>query len=84
MSFLAYVNSSMHTYIQRLMWALRPKFKYYWHVPSSFGGVRTFDPHIRGSCHCEHQEEEDEEEALQIVGCHSLDAEQDGAQESAL
>ena len=44
----------------------------------------TFDPHIGGGCHSKHQEEEDEEEALQIVGCHSFDAVQDGAQESPL
>ena len=39
----------------------------------------TFDPHIGGSCNRKHQEEEDEQEALQIVGCHSFDAVQDSA-----
>ena len=47
-------------------------------------GLLTFDPHIGGSCHCKHQEEEDEEEALQVVSCHSLDAVQDSTQESPL
>ena len=47
-------------------------------------GVRTIDPDVGGSSDGKDQQEEDEDEGLEVVGCHPLHAIQDGAEELAL
>lgn len=44
----------------------------------------TLDPHVGRSCDGENQEEEDEDEGFQVVGCHPLDPKEDSAQQPAL
>lgn len=38
----------------------------------------TFYPHINSCSNGKHKEEEDEDESLQVVGCHSLHTKEDG------
>lgn len=44
----------------------------------------TFYPDIGSGSNCKAEKEEDKAESLKVVGCHTLDAVQDGSQQLAL